>query len=68
MWTLKNVPLVSMTRAGENTFASHSDFTLHYYVTPFSVIKEKKVESLVTLSVVVDYLFRKLTEKMSKDR
>lgn len=68
MWTLKNVPLVSMTRAGENTFASHSDFALHYYVTPFSVIKEKKVESLVTLSVVVDYLFRKLTEKMSKDR
>lgn len=68
MWTLKNVPLVSVTRAGENTFASHSDFALHYYVTPFSVIKEKKVESLVTLSVVVDYLFRKLTEKMSKDR
>lgn len=68
MWTLKNVPLVSVTQAGENTFASHSDYALHYHVTPFSVIKEKKVESLVTLSVVVDYLFRKLTEKMSKDR
>lgn len=64
MWTLKNVPLVSVTGAGENTFATHSDHALHYYVTPFSTIKGKKVESLITLSVVVDYLFRKLTEAM----
>ncbi|WGN88617.1 MurR/RpiR family transcriptional regulator [Ligilactobacillus faecis] len=64
MWTLKNVPVMSITRFGENTFANHSDFALHYKVTPFSVFKEKKVESLVALAVVVDYIFRKLTESM----
>ena len=55
---------MSITRFGENTFANHADFALHYKVTPFSVFKEKKVESLVALAVVVDYIFRKLTESM----
>lgn len=58
-FNMRNIPVVSMTTAGNNYFARHSTHHLNYYCTPFTIGKQHgEMISLVTLHCLIDYLYR----------
>lgn len=62
--SLRKIPTLSITRAGENFLSQHTDFALHYY-TSCMTVKDQKIESMFPLAIVMDYTHRKLIEYVS---
>lgn len=64
---LRKIPTVSVTRFGENFMARHSDYAIHYQTTAFHThYGQKQVESMLPLSLAMDYMYRKLVEYSSR--
>ena len=55
----RNIPVIALTATGNNYFARHSTHHLNYYCTPFVLgQKQTEVTSLVTLHLLIDYMYR----------
>lgn len=56
---MRQIPVISLTATGNNYFARHSTHHLNYYCSPFTIgKKQKEVVSLVSLHLLIDYLYR----------
>lgn len=59
---LRQIPVISVTRLGENFMAQHSDYALHYQTSTVFLAPNHPFESLLSLSVALDYMSRKWIE------
>lgn len=68
MLQIRQIPTITLTLPGNNFFAQHSSFHLHYYCTPFLVsATHQEFKSLISLNCLVDYLFRSYSRYQSQE-
>lgn len=55
----RKIPVLTITASGNNYFARNSTHHLNYYCSSFNIGKKKKeVISLISIHVLIDYLYR----------
>lgn len=64
----RKIPVISLTKFSHNFFAEHAQFAYFYYSSSFPIQgKQHGARSLVSLSVLVDILFRKYVTYIDKN-
>lgn len=59
---LRKVPIISISRLGDNFMNKHSDYAIHYQTTPFQFTPNQTTDSLMPLNVTMDYIYRKIID------
>lgn len=64
----RKIPVVAVTAFSHNYFAEHAQYSYFYYSTSFEIVGKNHIaQSLVGLSVLMDFIFRKYVEHLNKE-
>lgn len=67
MLKLRKIPILGISRFSQNYLGANADYNLFYAVTPLQISRlNNPVESLVTMDILLDCLFRHYLEYINK--